>query len=162
MAAGPDFMRPLKPAEEAAADALLRAAFPGPEEAGLVRDLRAAGLIELELVLPWGNGLAGYLAFSKMTAPEGWLALAPVAIAPEWQGQRWGTRLVTAAMRLMAIKGATTVVLGKPSFYARCGFSQPRALGLTSPYPINNTLIDRPGDDNPTETLIYPAAFNGV
>ena len=83
-------------------------------------------------------------------------------IAPDWQGQRWGTRFVTAALRLMAIKGATTVVLGKPSFYARCGFSQSRAARLTSPYPIKNTLIARPGDDTPQDALIYPAAFNGV
>lgn len=162
MPPSPDFMRPLKPADTDAADRLLRAAFPTSTEATLVRTLRAANLIDLELVLPAGETLAGYLAFSRMTAPEGWLALAPVAIAPDWQGQRWGTRLVTAALRLMAIKGATTVVLGKPSFYARCGFSQSRAANLTSPYPIKNTLIARPGEDIPAETLIYPAAFSKV
>lgn len=155
-------MRPLKPADADAADTLLRAAFPTPAEATLVQALRAANLIDLELVLPAGDTLAGYLAFSRLTAPEGWLALAPVAIAPDWQGQRWGTRLVTAALRLMAIKGSTTVVLGKPSFYARCGFSQTRAANLTSPYPIQNTLIARPGEDIPAETLIYPAAFSKV
>lgn len=162
MPPSPDFMRPLKPADIDAADTLLRAAFPTAAEAALVKALRAKGLIDLELVLPAGNALAGYLAFSHLTAPDGWLALAPVAIAPDWQGQRWGTRLVTAALRLMTIKGATTVVLGKPSFYTRCGFSQTRAQGLSSPYPIKNTLIAHPGDDSPVETVIYPTAFNGV
>ena len=70
--------------------------------------------------------------------------------------------MVTGAMRLMAIKGLTTVVLGKPSFYARCGFSSARAARLTSPYPIDHTLIARPGDDTPDESLLYPAAFNEV
>ena len=162
MPPSPDFMRPLKPADADAADTLLRAAFPTPAEATLVRTLREANLIDIELILPAGDTLAGYLAFSRLTAPQGWLALAPVAIAPDWQGQRWGTRLVTAALRLMAIKGATTVVLGKPSFYARCGFSQTRAANLTSPYPIKNTLIARPGDDTPDDALIYPDAFKGV
>ncbi len=162
MPPSPDFMRPLKPADIDAADTLLRAAFLTDAEATLVRTLRAEGLIDLELVLPAGDTLAGYLAFSRLTAPQGWLALAPVAIAPDWQGQRWGTRLVTAALRLMAIKGATTVVLGKPSFYARCGFSQSRAANLTSPYPVINTLISRPAGDTPNEALIYPTAFNGV
>lgn len=162
MPPSPDFMRPLKPADIDAADTLLRAAFPTPAEATLVRTLRATGLIDLELVLPAGDTLAGYLAFARLTAPQGWLALAPVAIAPDWQGQRWGTRLVTAALRLMAIKGATTVVLGKPGFYARCGFSHARAAALTSPYPIKNTLIARPGEDIPAETLTYPTAFDGV
>ncbi len=159
MPAGPDFMRPLRAGEEDIAEALLKAAFPGPAEAGLVRALRAAGQMELEMVLPWGAGLAGYLALSRLTAPADWLALAPVAIAPDWQGQRWGTRFVTGVAKLAAIKGQTLVVLGKPSFYTRCGFSHPRAARLTSPYGANHTLIARPGQDIPEERLIYPAAF---
>lgn len=162
MPQGPDFMRPLRAGEEDAADALLRAAFNGPAEAGLVRALRAVGAMDLEMVLPWGNGLAGYLALSNLVAPDGWLALAPVAIAPEWQGQRWGTRFVSGVIKLTAIKGQTVVVLGKPSFYSRCGLSQPRAAQLTSPYPPANLLIARPGDDVPDDTLIYPPAFKGV
>jgi putative acetyltransferase len=54
------------------------------------------------------------------------------------------------------------VVLGKPSFYTRCGFSHPRAVRLTSPYGAEHTLIARPGDDSPDATLIYPAAFQGL
>ena len=56
----------------------------------------------------------------------------------------------------------TLVALGKPSFYTRCGFSQTRAAALTLPYPIQNTLIARPGDDIPNMRLIYPTAFNAV
>lgn len=155
-------MRPMRAGEEDAVDALLRAAFASPAEAGLVHALRAEGRMELEMVLPWGNGLAGYLALSSFVAPERWLALAPVAIAPEWQGQRWGTRFVSGVIKLTAIKGQTVVVLGKPSFYSRCGLSQPRAAQLTSPYSSANLLLARPGDDVPHETLIYPAAFTGV
>ena len=51
------------------------------------------------------------------------------------------------------------VVLGDPSLYSRVGFSKDRAQGLTSPYPLSHTLLLRPGDDIPTDTLIYPAAF---
>lgn len=166
MAAGPEFMRPMRATEIAAVEALLQTAFGGPQEAALVRALRAEGRMELEMVLPWGEGVAGYLALSRLVAPEGWLALAPVAIAPPWQGQRWGTRLVTAVRRLTEIKGQTVVVLGKPSFYGRCGFSSSRAAGLTSPYPLQNTLISGPRTDsptdNPSQTLIYPTAFQGV
>ena len=159
MPAGPEVMRPLRAGEEEMAEALLKAAFPGQAEATLVRALRAAGQMELEMVLPWGTGLAGYLALSRLTAPADWLALAPVAIAPEWQGQRWGTRFVTGVAKLAAIKGQTLVALGKPSFYTRCGFSHPRAARLTSPYGANHTLIARLGQDIPEERLIYPAAF---
>lgn len=158
----PDHMRAARAADHDAIDALLRAAFPGPEEARLVRALRAAGAIDMELVLPDAAGLAGYLALSRMTAPESWLCLAPLAIAPEWQGRGLGQRLVKAALKLVAIKAQTVVVLGDPGFYARCGFSAARAARLTSPYPINHTLISRPGDDLPEAALRYPAAFDGL
>lgn len=162
MAAGPEFIRPMRQGEEAAVEALLIAAFPGAEEANLVHQLRAAGAMEAEFVMPWQDGLAGYLALSRMVAPAGWLALAPVAIAPEWQAKRIGSRMVAGAMRLMAIKGATVVVLGKPSFYSRAGFSQARAAHLVTRFPIKNTLIARPGTDLPEGTLTYPPAFDAV
>ncbi len=159
MTQAPNFMRPVRAEDHAAIDALLRAAFPTGAEAALVQSLRAAGQIEVELVMPWPAGLVGYLALSRMQAPDGWLALAPVAVAPAWQGKRLGSRMVAGALRLMAIKGMTTVVLGAPSFYARAGFSLARAAHLTTPYPIDHTLIARPGMDTPREVLVYPAAF---
>lgn len=157
----PEFMRPLRVSDVAAVDGLLRAAFPGDEEAGLVTRLRAAGEMEAEIVLPWEGAVIGYLALSRLLAPAGWLALAPVAIAPAWQRRGLGARLVARTMQLMAIKGKTTVVLGEPGFYGRCGFSSARAAALTSPYPIAYTLLARPGEDIPQETLRYPAAFDG-
>jgi putative acetyltransferase len=54
----------------------------------------------------------------------------------------------------------TVIVLGRPSFYARWGFDKARAQKLSSPYPLEYTLILRRGDDIPSETLIYPKAFS--
>jgi putative acetyltransferase len=158
----PEFMRPMRLAEVALVDGLLRAAFAGDEEAALVTRLRTEGLMEVEMVLPGEGEVIGYLALSRLMAPEGWLVLAPVAIAPPWQRRGLGARLVAKTMQLMAIKGKTTVVLGEPGFYGRCGFSSARAAALTSPFPIAHTLLARPGDDIPTEALRYPAAFDGV
>lgn len=56
----------------------------------------------------------------------------------------------------------TIVVLGSPSFYERVGFSAERARNLVSPYPIEATLIARPGDDVPSGTLVYPRAFESL
>lgn len=53
----------------------------------------------------------------------------------------------------------TIVVVGKPSFYERAGFSLGRAQQLSSPYPLSQTLIARRGDDIPEEELVYPRAF---
>lgn len=158
----PDHMRAARPSDHAAIDALLHAAFPSPAEAALVRALRAAGVMDMELVLPDDAALAGYLALSRMVEPEGWLALAPLAIAPDWQGRGLGQRLTKAALKLTAIKGQTVVVLGSPAFYTRCGFSLARAGRLTSPYPLDHTLLARAGDDSPAATLRYPDAFSAL
>ncbi len=155
----PDHMRAARPTDHTAIDALLRAAFPTGAEAALVRALHEAGALDMELVLPDETALAGYLALSRMVEPAGWLALAPLAIAPAWQGRGLGQRLTKAALKLAAIKGQTVVVLGAPAFYARCGFSQSRAARLNSPYPLDHTLLAGAGDDCPAVTLRYPAAF---
>ncbi|UWQ75941.1 GNAT family N-acetyltransferase [Leisingera sp. M658] len=82
---------------------------------------------------------------------------------------RFGTRMLQELaqcyeMPTEAIDGKlpeTIVVLGKPSFYGRYGFSLQRAQKLSSPYPLEYTLILRRGDDVPVAELIYPQAFPG-
>ena len=64
--------------------------------------------------------------------------------------------------RLAVKMPETIVVLGKPSFYGRYGFRTDRAQNLTSPYPLEYTLILRRGEDSPAQTLIYPQAFSQV
>ena len=83
---------------------------------------------------------------------------------------RFGTRMLQEleAMfeipleRLPANAPETIVVLGKPSFYGRYGFSLERARKLKSPYPLEYTLILRRGEDVPEAELIYPRAFSEV
>ncbi|KIC35538.1 GNAT family N-acetyltransferase [Leisingera sp. ANG-M7] len=64
--------------------------------------------------------------------------------------------------RLPAGVPRTIVVLGKPSFYGRYGFSLERARKLKSPYPLEYTLILRRGDDVPEAELVYPRAFSSL
>jgi len=178
---GPDTTRFAKPQDYAEIEALLVEAFGGHDEAMLVRQLRSDGSMWREEVKPWQGVIAGYLALSRMRAPEGWACLAPVAVLPKFQNgaaapskamQRTfavGTRLVRELVDSLDLFArwrsegkdvpSTIVVLGKPSFYERAGFSLARAQRLTSPYPIDHTLIARPGDDVPEETLVYPPAF---
>lgn len=182
MTIGPDVSE-MRRGEEDEVEALLLAAFSGPDEAALVRRLRAEGAMMSERVMRWRGRIGAYAGISRMAAPAGWFCLAPVAVLPEWQGGalaqdprmrhyfRLGTVIVrqTAGMFIEfphAIRWTqgtdlvpTLVVLGKPSFYARCGFSQERAARLTSPFPLEYTLIARPGTDVPEAALAYPAAF---
>jgi len=192
MVIGPDTARKPRPEELDEVDRLLCAAFQRPDEARLVRRLRADGAFAQEYAMPWQGRIGAYCAISRMVAPQNWFCLAPVAVLPEWQGgalarderqrhyYRFGSRLVRMVSEdfargedwfLRILRQAdlitgdeppTLVVLGKPSFYARAGFSQERAARLTSPYPIDHTLIARPGADVPKARLIYPRAFDGL
>ncbi len=156
----PDFARGYRVADDPGLRVLLTASFGGPAEAGLVDALRAGGLMAVELVLPVEGRIIACVALSRMVAPDGWLCLAPLCVAEDWRGRGIAVRMAQAAVRLAA--GRTVVVLGAPSLYERAGFSLERAGRLTSPYPIRNTLIARPGDDVPEAELVYPAAFAGV
>ena len=136
--------------------------------------------------------IGAYMTISRMVAPQNWFCLGPVAVLPAWQNGaldpddrtrgsfRFGSRLVREYAELFAQGGdwwtgllarkgfiqgdeaPTLVVVGKPSFYARAGFSLDRAARLTTPYPLHVTLIARPGDDVPERVLTYPAAFAGL
>ncbi len=162
MLQSPGFLRALRPGEEPAVEALLRAAFGGEEEVRLVAQLRKTGAMAGESVLPGpegGDGPVGYFALSQMRQPNTWLCLAPVAIHPDWQGRGHGRRMLRMLAGWAAAAGQRVVVLGEPGFYEGCGFSRARASALSSPYPIEHTLILAHGDDRPQATLVYPAAF---
>lgn len=178
---GPDFTRAASADDENEIAELLVAAFGRPGEAELVRRLRADGDMWLEMVKPWDGVIAGYAALSRMRSPEGWACLAPVAVlprfqraagAPDTQQRKFysiGTSLVSEIAQLAQSSidlGAigqsvptTIVVVGRPNFYERAGFSAARAQNLVSPYAIEHTLVARPGHDVPAEQLVYPAAF---
>ncbi|MBV1868439.1 MAG: N-acetyltransferase [Marinosulfonomonas sp.] len=143
-------------------DEILRAAFPGPEEAELVRRLRKDGDMVLELVAR-APDLVGYVAVSQMAAPKGWLCLAPLAVSPEVQGRRIGSQLTREVVSFAVdVAQAPVCVLGKVSFYERQGFSSARAAAMRSPYPIGSTMLAGPGEFSPKNELIYPPAFDAV
>ena len=140
-------------------DSLLRAAFEGEDEAALVLALRADRDMAAELTVTEGEQLVGYAALSWMKQPAGWVCLAPVAVAPDWQRRGIGGQLMKAVQKWIADRDLTAVVLGDPAYYGRRGFSLARAQNLTSPYPVDHTLLAGSGQNAPTETLIYPPAF---
>ena len=86
MVIGPDFARSSKPSDHDEIGALLRAAFLREDEAELVADLRASADVWLEIVKPWSGAIAGYAALWRLKKPENWAFLAPIAVAPTFQG----------------------------------------------------------------------------
>lgn len=122
-------IRSCDPGDHAGVDALLKAAFPAPDEARLVVTLRAADADTLELVAEDHGRIAGEVMFSPVTAIAAngsqsyGIGLGPVAVLPEQQRRGIGSALIEAGLDYLRTLGVPwCVVLGDPGYYARFGF----------------------------------------
>ncbi|WP_431469054.1 GNAT family N-acetyltransferase [Sphingosinithalassobacter sp. LHW66-3] len=123
-------------------DAILRACFPRPAEAMLVKQLAIDGDLVLALIArdEASGAAAGIVALSRMhvaIGPESVpaVALAPLAVLPAYRQTGVAEALVRAAIDEMTRAGALLMfVLGEPGFYGRFGFSAATAEGFDSPY----------------------------
>ena len=128
-------IRSAEPRDHHEVRALLLSAFPSPAEANLVKQLRSDGDVAIELVAERHNRIVGHLLFSRMTAPFRALALAPVAVLPDQQGQGVGSRLIEAGHERARREGWEAIfVLGEPAYYSRLGYSVTAAASFSSPY----------------------------
>jgi len=138
-------VRPERPGDAAAIDAVVRAAFGQPAEAELVAALRAAGratvsLVAVESAAPAGETVLGHVLYSPVTiagAPPALrvLGLAPMAVRPDRQRTGVGTRLGQAGLAAAAAAGAVAlVVLGHADYYPRFGFIRASQFGLRCVY----------------------------
>jgi putative acetyltransferase len=125
----------------------------------LIHALRASAEMAQELVMVQDGAITASAGLSAMIKPAGWLCLAPVAVAPAFQGKGDGVKIVRKIAALANKIGPEVVVLGKPSFYEKSGFSNTRAANLISPFPVKFLSLAGPGDDTPAVELIYPKAF---
>ncbi|MFE9538521.1 GNAT family N-acetyltransferase [Streptomyces sp. NPDC006691] len=93
------------------------------------------------------------------------LALAPVAVAPEYQRAGAGSAAVRAALAAARELGEDLVlVLGHPDYYPRFGFTPASALGIRAPFEVPDeammALRLRPeGAPAPAGVIQYPAPF---
>jgi putative acetyltransferase len=128
-------VRDYEEADAPAVRALLEAAFPTSVEADLVERLRADGDAAIELVAADGEAIIGHILFSPVEAPFRALALAPVAVPPDRQGQGVGTALIEAGHDRARGAGYDGIfVLGEPDYYRRFGYGTALAEGFRSPY----------------------------
>lgn len=140
-------------------------AFGGPTEADLVERLVSDGAVVLELVAEIDERIVGHVLFSRLAiesnaGPFAAVALAPLAVDPDFQGTGVGTALVAEGHRRLEKAGETlSVVLGDPAYYSRFGYSHDRAEQFSSDYQ-GEALQALAWEDAPsTGRLVYPASF---
>ena len=110
-------------------------AFGQPAEAQLVDDLRTAGDSVFSLVVVDDGIVVGHVLFSRMNAPFPALALAPIAVLPEYRRTGFASRLIQQGIARSETAGWRGIfVLGDPAFYRRFGFDAAKAAGFSSPY----------------------------
>ena len=158
-------MRIEQPADAPQIRDLLEASFPGLGEAILVDRLRSDGDLVLSLVAEDAGVVIGYIAFSRIKVeggetPFSAVALAPLAVYPDYQSQGVATRLVREGHACLAALGETLcVVVGEPQYYGRFGYSNRRVAGFAceyqSPYLMGLSFGAAPWEGR----LVYSPAF---
>lgn len=155
-------------AERSAVRVVNEAAFGRAAEADLVDKLRADEHALLSLVAECERGVVGHILFSRMwiKTADGLVdavALAPVAVLPEFQRQGIGQRLIEHGLGVFRSQGERIViVVGHPDYYPRFGFSADRAALLTSPFPRQAFMameLSTGALDGVEGTVTYPPAF---
>lgn len=156
---------------------LNRLAFNQESEAKLVDMLRkneSVFIPELSIVAEIDNEIAGYILFTHIEIVEAAipvatsLALAPVAVAPSFQGKGIGGRLIETGLDKAASLGfGSVIVLGHPGYYPRFGFLPASKWDIKCPYDVPaDAFMARElfagALENVPGTVRYPKEFDEV
>lgn len=150
-------------------------AFGQKNEARLVKNIRQTANFnpKLSLVAIKDKKVVGHILFSPITIQSQngnipALALAPLAICPEFQNQGIGSQLVKQGLQECQRLGhKVVIVMGHPTYYTRFGFSSATAKGLEAPFPVPDEafmiLELVPGTLNSISGMVkYPPVFDEV
>ena len=111
-------------------------------EEDLVVSLRnsEAFIPELSLVAIENDKIIGYILFTRiMIGKSEEVALAPLAVLPEYQRQGVGTRLIKAGHRIAKEKGYHySVVLGSENYYPKLGYNEARLYNIEAPFEVES------------------------
>jgi putative acetyltransferase len=150
-------------------------AFGQENEARLVENLRKSHSFDFQLSLAAikEGRVFGHILFSPITirtergaVPA--VALAPMAVHPEFQNQGIGSKLVREGLEQCRKLGhEIVIVVGHPNYYPRFGFASARAKRLEAPFPVpdeafmvkeleGGVLVGTVG------MVEYPPEFDGV
>ncbi len=117
-------------------------AFGQKNEAELIDKLRKRGVLTISLVAIINRQVVGHIAFSLVTVESessNWeaIALAPMAVLPEYQRKGIGSQLVHAGLDECQRLGHMIVVLvGHPNYYPRFGFVLAKEQGVNCEFDV--------------------------
>ncbi|MCM2679900.1 GNAT family N-acetyltransferase [Echinimonas agarilytica] len=156
-----------------------RQAFGRDNEGRLVHRLRRESALQLSLVTVQDDLAIAHIAFSGVTlsgAKKGkraaslGLALGPVGVLPNHQGEGLGLELIKAALNDMVVKSSPfQVLVGEPELYGRFGFVAAESFGLSCEIPVpKKYFLLRVSPEQPVadfedgDVLHYHNAFHSV
>lgn len=159
-------IRARAPADDTAIRRLNDLAFGGTHESRLIEDLRAAGLVAVELVAV-DPMVDGHILFSVLDVtvddlPVRALALAPMAVQPHCQRHGIGTALVRTGLVQAREQGwSAVIVVGHRDYYPRFGFSAVLAQALKAPFSGDSLMAIEleAGALRGEGRVVYPPAF---
>jgi predicted N-acetyltransferase YhbS len=138
----------------------------------LVAQLRQSNnfIPELSLVAELNKHIVGYILLSKIEIAHfnhrfSGLALAPVAVLPEYQGMKIGSLLILEAHRIARkMSYERIVVLGHADYYPRFGYKEIDSFNIQLPFkaPKENCMIIGLNENslkNVQGQVIYPKEF---
>ena len=136
-------------------------------EQDLVNNLRkgSAYIPELSLVANDNDKIVGYIMFTKINIGENEeIALAPLAVLPEYQRQGIGSLLVKEGHRIAKELGYNySVVLGSENYYPKFGYVPAKVYGIKAPFEVDdkNFMAVKLNDnaDKIDGTVIYSKEF---
>jgi predicted N-acetyltransferase YhbS len=110
------------------------------DEQDLVNRLRKseAFIPELSLVAECDGKIIGHILFTKMKIGDHpSLALAPVAVLPEYQNQGVGGKLIVEGHHIARELGyGSVIVVGHPAYYPRFGYKLASQWKITAPFEV--------------------------
>jgi putative acetyltransferase len=163
-------IRPEQPKDYDAIDRLNQLAFNQPNEAELVRRIRASEdyIPDISFVAEYQGKIIGHilLSFVDLVGENTFkiLCLAPLAVLPDYQNQGVGSTLVKASLEGAEAKAEALVVLvGHSWFYPKFGFKPAIHCQIKHPFPVpEEAFMVKPLSHYHPQyrgTVRYPPAF---
>jgi putative acetyltransferase len=140
-------IRPERSGDRAGVYEVEHQAFNRLDEARLVDALRANNRVTVSLVAVQGSRVVGHVLFSpavvvSATGKAPAVALGPVAVLPDLQGQGIGSQLISAGLQACRDAGhQRVIVLGHAAYYPRFGFVPASTFGVTSQLDVPDDVF---------------------